>query len=59
MVDTTPELFDSHIAVNLKSPFSTMADTIRHLRERLGPTGHGRFGLTNRIRCKRDDLSAE
>ncbi len=34
MVDTTPELFDSHIAVNLKSPFFIMADTIRHLRER-------------------------
>lgn len=34
MIDTTPELFDSHIAVNLKSPFFIMADTIRHLRER-------------------------
>lgn len=34
MVDTTPELFDRHIAVNLKSPFFIMADTIRHLQER-------------------------
>jgi NAD(P)-dependent dehydrogenase (short-subunit alcohol dehydrogenase family) len=37
MLDTTPELFDAHIAVNLKSPFFIMADTIRHLRERQVP----------------------
>jgi NAD(P)-dependent dehydrogenase (short-subunit alcohol dehydrogenase family) len=37
MLDTTPELFDTHIAVNLKSPFFIMADTIRHLRERAAP----------------------
>ncbi len=34
MLDTTPELFDAHIAINLKAPFFIMADTIRHLRER-------------------------
>ncbi|KRE71482.1 SDR family oxidoreductase [Arthrobacter sp. Soil762] len=34
MLDTTPELFDAHIAVNLKSPFFIMAETIKHLRER-------------------------
>jgi NAD(P)-dependent dehydrogenase (short-subunit alcohol dehydrogenase family) len=34
MLDTTPELFDAHIAVNLKSPFFIMAETIRHLRQR-------------------------
>lgn len=34
MLDTTPELFDTHVAVNLKAPFFIMADTIRHLRER-------------------------
>ena len=34
MLDTTPELFDAHIAVNLKAQFFIMADTIRHLRER-------------------------
>ena len=34
MLDTTPELFDAHIAVNLKAPFFIMADTIRHLRDR-------------------------
>ena len=34
MLDTTPELFDSHIAINLKAPFFIMADTIRHLRDR-------------------------
>lgn len=34
MLDTTPELFDAHIAVNLKSPFFIMAETIKHLRGR-------------------------
>jgi NAD(P)-dependent dehydrogenase (short-subunit alcohol dehydrogenase family) len=34
MLDTTPELFDAHIAVNLKSPFFIMAETIKHLRDR-------------------------
>jgi NAD(P)-dependent dehydrogenase (short-subunit alcohol dehydrogenase family) len=34
MLDTGPDLFDAHIAVNLKSPFFIMAETIRHLRER-------------------------
>jgi NAD(P)-dependent dehydrogenase (short-subunit alcohol dehydrogenase family) len=37
MLDTEPDLFDAHIAVNLKSPFFIMADTIRHLRERGAP----------------------
>lgn len=37
MLDTTPELFDQHISVNLKAPFFIMADTIRHLRERSAP----------------------
>jgi NAD(P)-dependent dehydrogenase (short-subunit alcohol dehydrogenase family) len=37
MLDTTPDLFDTHIAVNLKSPFFIMADTIRHLRDRKVP----------------------
>lgn len=37
MLDTTPELFDAHIAINLKSPFFIMAETIRHLRERGAP----------------------
>jgi NAD(P)-dependent dehydrogenase (short-subunit alcohol dehydrogenase family) len=37
MLDTTPDLFDAHIAVNLKSPFFIMAETIRHLRERGAP----------------------
>lgn len=34
MLDTTPELFDAHIAVNLKSPFFIMAGTIKHLCSR-------------------------
>lgn len=37
MLDTTPELFDAHIAVNLKAPFFIMADMIRHLRDRGAP----------------------
>ncbi|MHC8609838.1 SDR family oxidoreductase (plasmid) [Paenarthrobacter ureafaciens] len=37
MLDTTPELFDAHIAVNLKSPFFIMAETIKHLRSRNAP----------------------
>ncbi|MGO4858256.1 SDR family oxidoreductase [Arthrobacter sp. 2MCAF14] len=34
MLDTTPELFDAHIAVNLKSPFFIMAEIIKHLCSR-------------------------
>lgn len=34
MLSTEPELFDEHIAVNLRSPWFIMADTIRHLKER-------------------------
>jgi NAD(P)-dependent dehydrogenase (short-subunit alcohol dehydrogenase family) len=34
MTDTTPELFDEHIAVNLKAPFFIMSEAIRHLKER-------------------------
>ncbi|BCW84040.1 SDR family oxidoreductase [Paenarthrobacter sp. AT5] len=37
MLDTTPDLFDAHIAVNLKSPFFIMAETIKHLRSRKSP----------------------
>ncbi len=37
MLDTTPELFDAHIAINLKAPFFIIADTIAHLRERGAP----------------------
>lgn len=37
MLDTEPDLFDAHIAVNLKAPFFIMADTIRHLRQRGAP----------------------
>jgi NAD(P)-dependent dehydrogenase (short-subunit alcohol dehydrogenase family) len=37
MLDTTPELFDAHMAVNLKSPFFIMAETIKHLRSRSVP----------------------
>ncbi|WP_432565381.1 SDR family oxidoreductase [Kineococcus sp. SYSU DK003] len=37
MLDTDPELFDQHVAVNLKSPWFIMADTIRHLKGRGAP----------------------
>ncbi|MBT2593740.1 SDR family oxidoreductase [Arthrobacter sp. ISL-72] len=37
MTDTTPELFDQHIAVNLKAPFFIMADAIKHFKEREVP----------------------
>ncbi|MGY3320815.1 SDR family oxidoreductase [Arthrobacter sp. TE12232] len=34
MTDTTPELFDQHIAVNLKAPFFIMSEAIKHLKDR-------------------------
>lgn len=34
MLDTTPELLDQHLNVNLKSPFFLMQETIRSLLER-------------------------
>lgn len=34
MTDTSPELFDAHIAVNLKAPFFIMSEAIKHLKER-------------------------
>ena len=37
MLDTTPELFDSHVAINLKAPFFIMSETIKHLRSRGAP----------------------
>jgi NAD(P)-dependent dehydrogenase (short-subunit alcohol dehydrogenase family) len=37
MLDTSEELFDQHLAVNLKSPWFIMAETIRHLTQRGAP----------------------
>lgn len=34
MLDTTPELFDDHMAVNVRAPFFVMQEAIRHLTER-------------------------
>lgn len=34
MTDTTPELFDEHIAVNLRAPFFIMSEAIKHFKER-------------------------
>ena len=32
LLDTTPQLFDEHIAVNLRGPFFTMQAAVRHMR---------------------------
>jgi NAD(P)-dependent dehydrogenase (short-subunit alcohol dehydrogenase family) len=37
MLDTTPELLDQHLSVNLKSPFFVMQETIRGLLDRGAP----------------------
>ena len=34
LLDTTPELFDRHVAVNLRAPFFLMQAVVAHLRER-------------------------
>jgi NAD(P)-dependent dehydrogenase (short-subunit alcohol dehydrogenase family) len=36
-LDTEPDLLDQHLAVNLRSPWFIMADTIRHLKQRGAP----------------------
>jgi NAD(P)-dependent dehydrogenase (short-subunit alcohol dehydrogenase family) len=37
LLDTTPELFDAHIAVNLRAPFFAMQAVVAHLRSRGAP----------------------
>jgi NAD(P)-dependent dehydrogenase (short-subunit alcohol dehydrogenase family) len=37
LVDTTPELFDAHIAVNLRGPFFTMQAVVRDMLARKSP----------------------
>jgi NAD(P)-dependent dehydrogenase (short-subunit alcohol dehydrogenase family) len=37
LLDTTPELFDAHIAINLRAPFFAMQAAVRHLVERGAP----------------------
>ncbi len=37
LVDTTPELFDAHIAINLRGPFFTMQAVVRDLLARTSP----------------------
>jgi NAD(P)-dependent dehydrogenase (short-subunit alcohol dehydrogenase family) len=39
LVDTTPELFDAHIAINLRGPFFLMQAVVRHLLDRGAPGG--------------------
>nr|WP_229858854.1 SDR family oxidoreductase [Streptomyces poonensis] len=37
LLDTTPELFDAHVAVNLRAPFFAMQAAVRHLLDRGSP----------------------
>ena len=37
MTDTTPELFDEHVAVNLKAPFFIMSEAIKHFKDLVAP----------------------
>ncbi|MDI9899579.1 SDR family oxidoreductase [Rhodococcus sp. IEGM 1409] len=37
LLDTTEELFDQHIAVNLRGPFFTMQAAVKDMRERAAP----------------------
>jgi len=37
LLDTTPELFDAHVAVNLRAPFFAMQAVVAHLRARGAP----------------------
>ncbi|WP_406335585.1 SDR family oxidoreductase [Streptomyces sp. NBC_00203] len=37
LLDTTPELFDAHIAINLRAPFFAMQAAVRHLLDRQAP----------------------
>ncbi|MGX9297013.1 SDR family oxidoreductase [Tsukamurella paurometabola] len=37
LTETTPELFDEHIAINLRAPFFTMAAAVRDMRSRNAP----------------------
>jgi NAD(P)-dependent dehydrogenase (short-subunit alcohol dehydrogenase family) len=39
LVDTTPELFDAHVAINLRAPFFLMQAVVRHLLARGAPGG--------------------
>jgi NAD(P)-dependent dehydrogenase (short-subunit alcohol dehydrogenase family) len=37
LLDTTPELFDAHVVVNLRGPFFLMQAVVRSLVERRAP----------------------
>src|SRR5262245_18170962 len=37
LLETTPELFDAHVAVNLRGPFFLMQSVVRHLLDRGAP----------------------
>src|ERR671937_452901 len=37
LIDTTPELFDAHVAVNLRGPFFTMQAVVRDMLHRKAP----------------------
>ncbi|MFD2686519.1 SDR family oxidoreductase [Streptomyces phyllanthi] len=37
LLDTTPELFDAHVAINLRAPFFAMQAAVQHLLDRRAP----------------------
>jgi NAD(P)-dependent dehydrogenase (short-subunit alcohol dehydrogenase family) len=37
LLDTTPELFDAHVAVNLRGPYFTMQAVVRYMLGRKAP----------------------
>ena len=37
LLDTTPELFDAHVAINLRAPFFAMQAAVQHLVDRGAP----------------------
>jgi NAD(P)-dependent dehydrogenase (short-subunit alcohol dehydrogenase family) len=47
LLDTTPELFDAHIAVNLKGPFFLMQAVVAHLVAREAPGSIVSIGSTS------------
>src|SRR6202000_3554507 len=47
LLDTTPELFDAHVAVNLKGPFFLMQGVVAHLVARQAPGTIVNIGSTS------------
>lgn len=47
LLDTTPELFDQHMAINLRGPFFLMQAVVAHLTERGAPGAIVNIGSTS------------